>query len=212
MKKINWRIILIICGLILFESICYLLAKLSPFSEMVLKSSLDNQLPLISWFVLFYIGWYLMLFIVPYILYIKDRNLFYKYISLFIGCVLLSSIIFFIFPTTIVRGDFEVCGISTFLLKIVYLVDTPALNCFPSMHCAVCFIFIYCACFIKKCPWYYRLLLIFLSIAVILSTILIKQHVIWDVIGALLLVIVVLILNYIFKIDARTVRYLKSLV
>ena len=209
MKQLKYKIIVIIIGLIIFESIFYLLAKLTPIDSFLLTSSIDNKIPLIEEFIYPYIGWYLMLFIVPYIIYCKNKEKFYEYVTIFMGCVIVSSIIFFLFPTTIVRGDILVNDVTTFILKFIYLTDTPALNCLPSMHCAICFVFIY-SCLNLDLKWYYKLLIIILSLLVIVSTLFIKQHVIWDVLGAFILVIVVIVLIKIFKLDLYVKDIIKN--
>ena len=58
------------------------------------------------------------------------------------------------------------------------------------MHCTLCFIFIYLTLKLKDFKWYYKLLVIITNTLIIVSTLLIKQHVIWDVLAALLLVII----------------------
>lgn len=189
MKKINYKVILLIIGTILFESLFYLMAKLTFFEPFLLTSVIDDKLPLVPFFIYFYIFWYLMLFFVPYIIYVKNKDKFYEYLAVIVVSILISSMVFFFFPTTIIRGNIESTNITTFILNFIYLTDTPALNCLPSMHCAVCFMFIYYS-FKIDIKWYYKLLIIILSILVIISTLLIKQHVIWDVFAALLLVII----------------------
>jgi len=191
MRNFNYKVILIIIGLILFESIFYFLAKLTFLEPYLLTSSLDNKLPLIPFFIYFYVFWYLMLFVIPYVIYLKKKELFFEYVTVFAVCVLISTVIFFFFPTTLIRGNIEVNNFTTYLLNFIYLTDTPALNCLPSMHCAVCFGFIYYSLKIDL-KWYYKVIINVLSILIILSTLLIKQHVIWDVFAALILIIIVI--------------------
>ena len=210
MKKFNYKIVLITIGLILFESVFYLLSKLTFIEPFVLSSVIDNKLPLIEEFIYLYVFWYLMLFIIPYLIYYKNKDLFYQYVTVFMGCVLVSSIIFFIFPTTIVRGNFEVNNITTFILNFIYLTDTPALNCLPSMHCAICFVFMYYS-FKIDLKWYNKVLINILSILIILSTLFIKQHVIWDAIAALVMVLIVIILVRKSKLDFNVKSYLKRI-
>lgn len=200
MKKINYKVILVIIGLILFESIFYFLSKLTFIEPYLLTSSLDSKLPLIPFFIYFYVFWYLMLFIVPYIIYLKKKELFLEYVTVFVFCVLVSTVIFFFFPTTIMRGNVEVNNFTNYLLNFIYLTDTPALNCLPSMHCAVCFGFMYYSLKINL-KWYYKVIINVLSILIILSTLLIKQHVIWDALAALILVVGVIIVVKRFKLD-----------
>lgn len=210
LKKINFKVIGIIVSLILFESIFYLLAKLTPFNVLVLGNNIDNQLPFISEFIYFYIYWYLLLFLIPYVVYLKNENLFYKYISIFIFCVIISTIIFFLLPTTLERPEIIVNDLDTFILNLIYSMDNPALNCFPSMHCAICFLFIYISYFLEDLKWYYKTFFVVSSILVIVSTLLIKQHVIIDVIGAFILCFLSIIFTQIFKFDNKVKKIAKS--
>ena len=211
MKKLNFRIVCVIIFMILFESFFYFLAKFSPFEPFLLESFIDNKLHLIEEFIYFYVMWYVMLLVVTYLFYLKDKESFKGYLMTSTGCILISTIIFFFFPTTITRGEVLVTNVTTFVLDFIYFTDTPALNCFPSMHCAICFIFIYYSLFTKKINWPKRIMIIIASSLVIISTLFIKQHVIWDVIGAFVLVILVLILNKIFHVNRLFNKIFKKL-
>lgn len=186
------KVLIFTIVLVVFETIMYLLAKFSPFEPTILLSTLDQKLPVIQSFVMFYYLWYIYLIVLPCIFYYKDKKNFYKYFTLTALSVIIAFFIFFLFPTTIERGNivFEENTIFTILLKIIYFTDTPILNCLPSMHCTLCFIFIYLTLKLRNFKWYYKLLIIITNVLIIVSTLLIKQHVIWDVLAALLLVII----------------------
>lgn len=209
LKKINLKVIWIIISLIIFECIMYLLAKITPFNPYLLISVFDNNLPYINYFVYFYIGWYLMLFFVPYFIYLNSKTCFKEYITNFIGCVFISSIVFLIFPTTIIRNTALGTSFNDFVVSLIYKIDTPILNCLPSMHCAISFLFIYYAIILKNTKWYYRLIIIILSILVITSTLLIKQHVIYDVFTALIMVFISVFITKYFKLQRYTNKYTK---
>ena len=185
------KIILLILYLIFYQCFIYFITKFTPFEFNILVSSVDSQLPFIPGFIYFYIIWYLMLFFVPFILYKYDELNFNKYIlTTFIG-ITVCGIIYFVFPTIIVRESIVVNNITTFLIELIYKLDTPALNCLPSMHCLISFFFmIYCS-LCKPLPIKYKFLINIFSILVVISTVLIKQHFIIDVIAALIISIIV---------------------
>ena len=185
------KIILLILYLIFYQCFIYFITKFTPFEFNILVSSIDSQLPFIPSFIYFYIIWYLMLFFVPFILYKYDELNFNKYIlTTFIG-ITVCGIIYFVFPTIIVRESIVVNNVTTFLIELIYKLDTPALNCLPSMHCLISFFFmIYCS-LCKPLPIKYIFLINIFSILVVISSVLIKQHFIIDVITALIISIIV---------------------
>lgn len=200
----NWKYILFILSLIGFESLIYSLSKITPFERIILSSSFDDKLPLITQFVYIYSSWYLLLFLVPYFLFHDDKiDNFYEYCITYIVMVILSCIVFFLFPTEIIRPEIVTTNISSYILKFIYFVDTPAINCLPSMHCAVCFAFIYFSIKMGKKNKISKYVYIILSILIIISTMLVKQHLIYDVIAALILFVISITIVKVFKLGKR---------
>jgi len=194
MKKINFKVIFIIASSILIQSLFYLLAKFTIFEPFVLTSFIDRRLPFVGEFVYLYYLWYILIFLIPYIVYLKNKSSFIEYITVFGICILGAFLVFAFFPTTLIRPVVEVKDLTSFLTQLVYLIDTPVLNCLPSMHCVLCFMFIAYIWPLKDLKWYYKVLVTLTSILIVLSTMFIKQHVIWDAIAALFLVIISIII------------------
>ena len=69
---------------------------------------------------------------------------------------------------------------------ISFKADNPV-NCFPSCHCLLSFIMIYALYKENNINKYLRITLIILFFMIIASTLLVKQHVIADVIGAFII-------------------------
>ena len=95
-------------------------------------------------------------------------------------------VIFFVFPTTNTRPVVEPVGFWNQAMAFLYSIDA-ADNLFPSIHCLVSWF-----CYIglrgkKEIPIWYRGFSCIFAILVFLSTLLTKQHVIWDVAGGVLL-------------------------
>ena len=165
------------------QVVIYFITKLFLNNEFVLNNHLDEQIPFVPYFIYFYISWYILLFLVP-IIYMKyDKKALKKYTYTNFISVLVCGIIFIIFPTTINRPNIEVTSITTWLVNTIYYFDTPAVNCLPSIHSLICFIFILCnsKANIKTS---YKCIIDILSVLIILSTLFIKQHVIYDVLSA----------------------------
>lgn len=193
--KRNKKEIFILVILFLYQTFIYLISKLSPFNYHLLKSSFDNKIPFVPIFILFYVSWYAMLFIIPYWFIKKNnKNLFYKYVvSLFIS-ITVCGLIFLLYPTTVERPDIVVNSLSTLLLKSVYVLDTPAINCLPSIHCLSCFLFIIYSFLNIELKFIQKTGVTIWSVLVILSTLLIKQHVVIDVVMSLVIAGIICIL------------------
>jgi len=196
MKKIDKKAFLITLIVTVIESIIYYLVKLVQGSPYLIGSSIDNKFPFIEYFVYFYVMWYVMLIIIPCIFYDAKKTDFTKYISLYILCSLTSNFIFMIFPTTINRANIIPNTFTLQVVDLVYFLDIPVLNCFPSMHCVASFIFMIVAIRSKNLSKISKIIINLLSILVILSTLFIKQHVYYDVISAFFIVIVY---NFIYE-------------
>lgn len=197
--KEKYKPLLYCTSLVIYQSILYLIAKLSPFNITLIGSNLDNKIPFIDEFIYFYISWYLMIFIVPYIIYKNDKNIFKKYAITVFTCNTFIFFIYFLYPTTINRPNIIVKDITSFITYVIYKLDDPILNCFPSMHCLISFIYIYVFLFEDKLSKY-KMPIIIWSLLIILSTLFVKQHVLLDVFGAFIISLVIyLIVNKKFK-------------
>lgn len=190
MYKIKIKIVLLIIILILFQATTYFLTKLVQISPVLLNSGIDNKIPYVPYFVYFYIIWYPMLLLIPYIIYIKNKEVFYKYITTYVISVLICGIIFIIFPTTINRANITETDISNKLVNLLYIIDQPPVNCLPSIHCLVAFLFIFGISKVNLSNRY-KLIVYILSICIVLSTLFIKQHVVYDAIASFVIVSVV---------------------
>ena len=187
-KKIDFKLLIIITSLLLFEAIVFFLTK--PFIQQpyILGSFIDNLIPFIPYFVWIYVFWYFMLIFVPYYIAQKNISSFYKYAVSFIITTIISGGIFVIFPNGVIRADVQGIDISSRIVKIIYLLDTPAINCLPSVHCLFSYLFIFAIFDTKEhSPIAIKVIITILSILVVLSTLFIKQHVIFDAIASLII-------------------------
>lgn len=182
-KKKN-KIVYVIISLILYQTFLYLITKTSPFKPHYIKIGLDNSIPFIPSFIYFYVSWYAMLFLIPYKIYKNDIEVFYKYILSLAITITVLALIYLFYPTIVVRPDIISTNITLSLLKFIYFIDTPALNCLPSMHCNVCFLFIFYIINSKNINKKSKIIICIWSLIVIISTLFVKQHVILDIISA----------------------------
>ena len=185
-EKIDLKLLTIIIALVIFEAVVFFFTKPFIQNPYILGCSLDKALPFIPAFVWIYVFWYLMLILVPYYIAKKSFSSFLKYACTFIISTLIAGIIFILFPNTVIRADIQGTDISSKLVEIIYLLDNPGINCLPSIHCLFSFLFIYGIFDAKdKVKLEIKLIVTILSLLVVISTLFIKQHVIYDAIAAL---------------------------
>jgi membrane-associated phospholipid phosphatase len=178
--------------LLLIQIIIYygsqLINKHLPAYDLTIKG-FDDRVPIVPFFVVFYLlsmpWWY----IVPFIVAKVSKQHFWNWFLAFVICYWVCGIIYIVFPTTITRPSIENTTIFHRLINVVYQNDTPerAINLFPSTHCFISWI-----CYLgvrgkTEIPKWYRLFSLVFSICIALSTQLIKQHYIVDLISGILL-------------------------
>ena len=84
LKKIDFKLLIIITSLILFEAVIFFFTKPFIQNPYVLRSCLDDKIPFIPHFIWIYIFWYFMLIAVPYYIAKKNVSSFYKYAITFV--------------------------------------------------------------------------------------------------------------------------------
>lgn len=188
--KIDWKIVLIIVLTIIFQCSCYWFGKLFFDKAIVIGCFVDDAIPFVSQFVYFYFIWFPLLVIVPYVIAYYDKEKFFKYITTVLISCFIAGLIFIFFPTTIVRYEGDLSLFSGFIIEVIYKLDTP-LSCIPSIHVLTSFAFMLGVFKSEKIPKAFRVFVYIVAFLIILSTMFIKQHVFYDVISAILIVMVV---------------------
>ena len=183
-QKIDIKLLMITIFTIVLNCLIFFLTKLILRTPHLIGCFIDDKIPFVSYYIIIYIAWYVTLVLIPYYIGKKDITTFSKYISSVVISLFVCMLIFLIYPTTIIRADIQTDSIFDKLVKLIYAADSPALNCLPSIHCLFSFAFIFGICNLKNERWYIKTLVILFSILVCLSTLFIKQHVLYDVIAA----------------------------
>ncbi len=181
----------------------YWLIKSFQTNPIYINYFLDDKIPFWGWLVYIYDMYYPFSILAFTLLYFKDKKTYYKgIISAIIGCII-CYIIILIVPTIMFRPivpNYD--PLTNLVLKITFFFDEPPLNCFPSLHCLFCFqiiiSYIMSKCTIKRKTW-----VIIFALLVIISTLFVKQHFIYDVIAALLVCIMANMIQSIFNIYER---------
>lgn len=145
----------------------------------------DSTIPLIPWTIVIYYGCFLH-WGLHYICVAKlgNRNTRQFYAADF----LIKSVSFLFFlclPTVMHRPEVTGTGFWNDTIRFLYWMDKPY-NLFPSIHCSVSWL---CWISVRKntqVPKWYRYFALIAAIAVCLSTLSTRQHVLVDIAGGLL--------------------------
>ena len=182
LNKIEIKPLLISIGLILFQTIFFFSAKLVQSNFHLIGGKIDNMIKFNILAIIPYCLWYILIFYVPYYFYKKDKNALVKYIASYLLCAFIASIIFVVYPTTVDRPIVEPNGVLGFITWFIFKADTPAINCLPSLHCAVSMLLSLAAFSSKKISMIFKIIVTIFAIIVMISTLYIKQHVFIDLV------------------------------
>lgn len=161
-----------------------LLAKTWPHFDLSLP--LDELIPFLPWTVSIYFACFLF-WAVNYILCARrEKALAYRFLSADLFAKIICGVFFLLLPTTNTRPTVDDQSVWDFLMRFLYQIDS-AENLFPSIHCLVSWF-----CYIgvrgqKDVPKWYRRFSCLMALAVFVSTLTTKQHVLPDVFAGVLL-------------------------
>ena len=206
MKKIknfmkeNKKFVISISILLIGQAFFYWFLKLFQNNPVYINYYLDDKIPFIGRFIFIYDSFYPFILLSFYLIYKNDEKAYFKGIISGIIGFLICDIIFLSIPTIMYRPIIPKIGpLTDLVINITFFFDNPPLNCFPSIHCLFCFQVIYSIIF-SKSNKRQKILITIYSLLIILSTLLIKQHYIFDVISAFLIMIMANLLENLFNI------------
>lgn len=151
-----------------------------------LVTDLDRSIPFVKGFILPYVGWEFFLFLTLIYYSLKDQETYRKtLLAINIGMIL-SYVIYFFYQTTVPRPLLAGTDGLTQMVRFVYQYDAP-FNCFPSIHTLTSYLLIRGIQGSSAKGFWNRLVIIGGAASIILSTLLVKQHVLLDVVGAMAL-------------------------
>lgn len=146
----------------------------------------DRMTPFVPWTVSIYFGCFIFWVIAYLYIAVQSKEDAYRFfLADFIG-KLICFVFFVVLPTTNVRPLVTENDFWSTMVKMLYRMDAPS-NLFPSIHCMVSW---FCWAGLRKqkgCPFYFRAIAFIMAVAVSISTLTTKQHVIVDVAGAILI-------------------------
>jgi membrane-associated phospholipid phosphatase len=151
-----------------------------------LMTDLDVQIPFIPGFIIPYLLWYPLILGSLIIFCMRDRKVYYRtLVALCVGLII-SYLFYFFFQTTVPRPSIAPDSFLNTLVWFVYQTDQPY-NCFPSIHVLTSYLIIKGIMDCSNLPKALRYIVAFSSWAVIVSTVFVKQHVVLDVFGGVIL-------------------------
>ncbi len=209
MKKNNLKNMLLVVLSVIYNTFVYRFGRMFPERATLVGTSLDLKIPYVSFFIYFYISWYIFIFLIPYLISLYDEDNFYKYITMIFISLTITLIIYIAFPTVMERHNLDLLtnSFTDRLVKLIYsLGSTNA--CIPSLHVLLASGYMMPLIKNKKVPVWLKVLGLTSGTLIIISTLLVKQHVIYDVISAITINAVVWFVIIKFNLD----EYLKKVI
>jgi len=148
---------------------------------------LDGFIPFWPSFILFYVLAYVQWIVGYLVLSRENKEVCYHYLSAELIAKFMCFILFLVYPTTIIRPEITGNSLGELLTRFIYSCDKPV-NLFPSIHCLESWFCFRGSMKLTKVPKWYKWLHFILAIFVFLSTVFVKQHVVLDIIGGVLVV------------------------
>lgn len=160
-----------------------------------LVTPFDRNTPFIKYFIIPYNIWYpFIIFSIIYLI-LKNRDEYYRtLLGLDLG-VLVCYAIYIVFQTTVSRPELMETDIFTKIVAMTYRADLPY-NCFPSIHVFTTGLIVLAMLSSNNTNKYIKITWPIIGMAIIASTLYVKQHVVMDVFGGILLS---LIMFYAFR-------------
>ncbi|MBR3376706.1 MAG: phosphatase PAP2 family protein [Mogibacterium sp.] len=151
-----------------------------------LTTGVDAAIPLIPCMMVFYLGCYLTCALNFALCFKYDNRKGWQFFNAMCLGFIVCFAVFVLFPTSMERPQISGSDIFDRILALQYRIDPPD-NLLPSIHCFVSWI---CWTGLRdktEIPQWYQRISLLMAIAVCTSTLMVKQHVIADVISGIIL-------------------------
>ena len=157
----------------------------------------DDFVPFVPIFVIPYVLWYGLLVFTSVYCFVKEREVFRRFIGYVFVSYAAASAVFVLYPSCVsFRPELTGQDIFSRMVQLIYTLDTPT-NVLPSLHVLLALGIAFALCRTKvfsKPLWKVVWWLIALSICA--ATVLIKQHSVLDILGAIPVCAIGYILNF----------------
>ncbi|WP_340399402.1 phosphatase PAP2 family protein [Paenibacillus sp. FSL H8-0079] len=147
-----------------------------------LATSLDSMIPFVPAFIIPYVLWYPFITGALIVLAFKDKRTYFQTLIALCSGLVISYIFFALFQTAIERPNIQgEKGILFTMVDYIYRNDQPY-NCFPSIHVLTSYLILRGTRVFGGAIW---AITSTLSILIMMSTVLVKQHVVVDIAGGI---------------------------
>ena len=172
------------------------------FHHYDLSLPIDQKIPMVEFFVVFYVLAYAQ-WVISYILIGREsKDVCYRFSTADIIAKIICFVVFITFPTTLQRPEASDNNIFGILTNLIFSLDSPD-NLLPSIHCLESWVCFRGALALKKIPAWYKYFSLVFSIGVFMSTVLLKQHVLLDIPADILVFEIGMLIVRITKIDTK---------
>lgn len=163
----------------------------------LIHCALDDHIPFIEWFVLFYILWYVFIFGMHLWLAFFDKTTYRRYTIFLLISIAISTTTYIVYPSchNLRPETMERTNICTQILKIIWSVDSPT-NIFPSEHVIGALAVMFAALHTDTFHKVTKTITVFLAIMISLSTVFVKQHSVLDIFASVLVCTIVYLICY----------------
>lgn len=186
------KLVVIQAVLLFFQIILYFGCEYFQKNFHDVKRPIDDKIPFIEWTAIPYSFWFPLIALYPICLYYGDSKMYVTYITTMFLEIVISVIIYMIYPTTFKR-PVPSDKLSGKLMAIIFKGSYRGVNCAPSLHCSSCYLIIYTAILSMHNMTGY--ISIVVAIMIVISTMTTKQHTLIDVLTAIPLFVVCLIIG-----------------
>lgn len=159
-----------------------------------LSGPMDELIPFMPQFILVYFGCYIFWVINYCIIARQEKEHRYRFYTADFYARLVCLLCFVLFPTTNTRPIVSGSSVWSMAVRFLYRLDAPV-NLFPSIHCMASWF-----CYIgirnlKNIPEWYKRFSLVVALMVFVSTLALRQHVLPDVAGGILVAEVTLYIS-----------------
>ncbi len=186
-REPRYRHVLLVLGWVFYFTMYFITENLIPPERChPMHCALDDLIPFNEWFLIFYAGWYLLVFgsLLYYFLYDADK--FSKLQTYIIVTQVVAMTVYVLWPS---RQDLRPAvfpreNVLTAIMAFIYSFDTSTGVC-PSLHVAYSMGILSVGLKDRALPVWSKVLLTFVVIMICLAVCFVKQHSALDVLAAL---------------------------
>ena len=183
----RFRHLLLLGGWIGYFALYFLTENLIPADRChVIHCALDDAIPFCEYFLIFYVGWYFLVFgALAYTLFYDVEG--FRRLQKYIMITQAAAMLVYIFYPSIQLlrpAAFPRRNVFTRILGVIYWFDTPT-GVFPSLHVAYSLGIASVWCKEKDVHIAWKLLIVALVALISISTAFVKQHSVVDIFAAL---------------------------